>query len=88
MACVSFVDDQVGKVLDALETNNKVQNTYVVLYSDHGFHLGEKEKWAKRSLWKNSTKVPLIISGPGIPKGKTTDLPVQLLDIYPTLIEL
>ena len=88
MACVSFVDDQVGKVLDALETNNEVQNTYVVLFSDHGFHLGEKEKWAKRSLWKNSTKVPLIVSGPGIPKGKTSDLPVQLLDIYPTLIEL
>lgn len=88
LACVSFVDDQVGKVLDALEKNDEVQNTYVVLYSDHGFHLGEKEKWAKRSLWKNSTKVPLIISGPGIPQGKTSDLPVQLLDIYPTLIEL
>mgnify|MGYP001178663450 FL=1 len=76
LACVSFVDDQVGKVLDALEKNDEVQNTYVVLYSDHGFHLGEKEKWAKRSLWKNSTKVPLIISGPGIPQGKTSDLPV------------
>ena len=88
LACVSFVDDQVGKVLDALETNDEVQNTYVVLYSDHGFHLGEKEKWAKRSLWKNSTKVPLIISGPGIPQGKISDLPVQLLDIYPTVIEL
>lgn len=88
LACVSFVDDQVGKVLDALERSDKVQNTYVILYSDHGFHLGEKEKWAKRSLWKNSTKVPLIISGPGIPKGKTCDLPVQLLDIYPTLLEL
>ena len=88
LACVSFVDDQVGKVLDALEKNDEVQNTYVVLYSDHGFHLGEKEKWAKRSLWKNSTKVPLIISGPGIPQGKTSDLPVQLLDVYPTLVEL
>ena len=88
LACVSFVDDQVGKVLDALERSDKAQNTYVVLYSDHGFHLGEKEKWAKRSLWKNSTKVPLIISGPGIPKGKTCDLPVQLLDIYPTQLEL
>ncbi len=88
LACVSFVDDQVGKILDALETNDEVQNTYVVFYSDHGFHLGEKEKWAKRSLWKNSTKVPLIISGPGIPQGKISDLPVQLLDIYPTLIEL
>ena len=86
LACVSFVDDQVGKVLDALERSDKVLNTYVILYSDHGFHLGEKEKWAKRSLWKNSTKVPLIISGPGIPKGEKCDLPVQLLDVYPTLL--
>lgn len=88
LACVSFVDDQIGKVLDAIERHHDVQNTYIVLYSDHGFHLGEKRKWAKRSLWKNSTKVPLIIVGPGIPKGKKSDQPVQLLDIYPTLLEL
>ena len=88
LACVSFVDNQIGKVLDVIERHDEVQNTYIVLFSDHGFHLGEKGKWAKRSLWKNSTKVPLIIVGPGIPKGKKSDLPVQLLDIYPTLLEL
>ena len=88
LACISFVDHQIGKVLNALEKNNKSQNTFVVLFSDNGFHLGEKERWAKRSLWGNGSNVPLIISGPGLPKGKISDLPVQLLDIYPTLLEL
>ena len=75
LACVSFVDNQIGKVLDVIERHDEVQNTYIVLFSDHGFHLGEKGKWAKRSLWKNSTKVPLIIVGPGIPKGKNPICP-------------
>ncbi len=88
LACVSFVDDQVGKVLNALEASPYADNTYVVLFSDHGFHLGEKQRWAKRSLWEDSTHVPLIIVGPGIPEGKVCRKPVELLDIYPTLLEL
>jgi len=88
LACVSFVDDQVGKVLDALETSPYRDNTYVVLFSDHGFHLGEKERWAKRSIWEDSTHVPLIIVGPGIPAGQVCRKPVELADIYPTLLEL
>jgi arylsulfatase A-like enzyme len=87
-ACVSFVDEQVGRVLTALDNGAYGKNTYVVLYSDHGFHIGEKERHAKRSLWEDGTKVPLIIVGPGIPKNKVSDQPVQLLDIYPTLLEL
>jgi arylsulfatase A-like enzyme len=88
LACVSFVDDQVGRVLDALDKGAYGDNTYVVLFSDHGFHLGEKERFAKRSLWEDGARVPLIIMGPDIPKGQVINKPVQLLDIYPTLLEL
>lgn len=88
LACVSFVDHQVGKLLDALDASPYKDNTYIVLYSDHGFHLGEKEHWAKRSLWEDSTSVPMIITGPGVEQGKVCTKPVELLDIYPTLLEL
>jgi len=88
LACVSFVDAQVGKVVDALAKSPYADNTYIVLYGDHGFHLGEKERWAKRSLWDDSTRVPMIIVGPGVAKGKICNKPVELLDIYPTLLEL
>jgi arylsulfatase A-like enzyme len=88
LACVSFVDEQVGRVLTALENGDYGKNTFVVLFSDHGFHLGEKERFAKRSLWEDGTRVPLIIMGPGIPEGKVINKPVQLMDIYPTLLEL
>lgn len=88
LACVSFVDAQVGKILDAIESGEYEDNTYIVLYSDHGFHFGEKERYAKRSIWEDGTRVPLIIAGPGINKGVTCSKPVQLLDIYPTLLEL
>jgi arylsulfatase A-like enzyme len=88
LACVSFVDAQVGKVVKALEKSPYKDNTYIVLYSDHGFHLGEKERWAKRTLWGDSARVPMIIVGPGIKPGQVCNKPVQLLDIYPTLLEL
>ncbi len=88
LACVSFVDEQLGTVLDALENSEYKDNTYIVLFSDHGFHLGEKERFAKRSLWKDGASVPLIIAGPGISQGQICNKPVQLLDIYPTLLEL
>jgi arylsulfatase A-like enzyme len=88
LACVSFVDDQVGRVLDALDNSEYAQNTYIVLFTDHGFHIGEKERHAKRSLWEDGTRTPMIIAGPGITQGKKSNQPVQLLDIYPTLLEL
>jgi arylsulfatase A-like enzyme len=88
LACVSFVDAQVGRVLDALEESEYADNTYIVLFSDHGFHLGEKERYAKRSLWEDGARIPMIIAGPGIARGKTSQQPVQLLDIYPTLLDL
>ena len=88
LASVSFADAQVGKVVDALANSPQADNTYIVLFSDHGFHLGEKQRWAKRSLWEDSTRVPLIIVGPGVTKGKICRKPVELIDVYPTLLDL
>ena len=88
LACVSFVDHQIGRVLKALDESAYKDNTIIVLYSDHGFELGEKERWAKRSLWDNSTRVPMIIVGPGIAGGQVCTKPVELIDLYPTLLEL
>ncbi|MEM9586258.1 MAG: sulfatase [Planctomycetota bacterium] len=88
LACVSFVDSQVGRVLSALEEAGHVDDTIVVLWSDHGYHLGEKDISGKNSLWSESTRVPLIIAGPGIDANRQCDQPAELLDIYPTLSEL
>lgn len=87
LASTAFADAQVGRVLDALEASPRADDTIVVLLSDHGFHLGEKERWAKRSLWEESTRVPMIIAGPGITPG-TCGAPVGLVDVFPTLLEL
>lgn len=88
LAAISFMDKQVGRVLDALEENGQADNTIIVLWSDHGFHLGEKEISGKNTLWERSTRVPLIFAGNGIGKGKKVTVPVELLDIYPTLNQL
>ncbi|MEM7785590.1 MAG: sulfatase-like hydrolase/transferase, partial [Planctomycetota bacterium] len=88
LACTSFVDSQIGRLVDALQKSGKMDNTLVVLWSDHGYHLGEKEITGKNTLWEESTHVPLIFAGPGIGPGKRCAQPVELLDIYPTLIEM
>ncbi|MFK8113674.1 MAG: sulfatase-like hydrolase/transferase [Rubripirellula sp.] len=89
LACVSFVDAQAGKVLDALENSPYAKNTIVVFWSDHGQHLGEKRHWRKMALWEESTRVPLSFRLPGdINGGENCDRAVSLLDIYPTLLEL
>ena len=87
LACTEFVDHCVGLILNSLSQSHHAKKTLVVLWSDHGWHLGEKQLWAKRSLWEESTRVPLMISGPGLDRSRC-DRPVQLLDIYPTLVEL
>ena len=88
LASVSFVDHCVGIVLDALKSSSHANNTLIMLWSDHGFHLGEKQHWAKRTLWEESTRVPLLIAGPGIQPGKPCREPASLIDLYPTLLEL
>jgi len=88
LACIAFVDAQVGKVLDALEKSKYVNNTIVVLWSDHGYHLGEKNRFAKQALWERDTRTVLIIKQRSDKGGKVCPAPVQLVDIYPTLVEL
>jgi arylsulfatase A-like enzyme len=88
LACISFMDAQVGRVLDALDASGKADKTIIVLWSDHGWHLGEKGMTGKLSLWERSTRVPLIVAGPGIAKSARCPRPAELLDLYPTLIEL
>ena len=88
LASVSFVDHCVGIVLKALQASPYADNTLIVLWSDHGFHLGEKQHWAKRTLWEESTRVPLLIAGPGIQPGQPCKEPASLIDLYPTLTEL
>jgi arylsulfatase A-like enzyme len=88
LASISFVDHCVGLVVDALKTSPHADNTIVVLWSDHGFHLGEKQHWAKRTLWEESTRVPLLFAGAGFKPGNACPEPTSLIDIYPTLIEL
>ena len=88
LASVSFADHCLGMVLDALEKSKYADNTVIALFSDHGFHLGEKERWAKRSLWEDGTRVPIILSAPEFKSNQISDRPVELLDIFPTLLEL
>ena len=88
LACISFVDAQLGKLLDALDESDAAENTIIVLWSDHGFQLGTKERWGKRALWEDATKVVLMISAPGMSHGTKCDRPVGLIDLYPTLIQL
>lgn len=88
LACTSFVDSQVGRLLDALGARGLADNTVIVLWGDHGWHLGEKGITGKNTLWERSTRVPLIFAGPGVRAQSRTRQPAELLDIYPTLIEL
>ena len=90
MASVRFMDQQVGRLLDALDRLNLRDETIVIFISDHGYNLGEHDCWSKVSLWEGSVRIPLIISVPGAGKnnGNTCESIVELIDLYPTLTEL
>ena len=88
LASTTFMDSQIGRVLDALDESGEASNTVIVLWSDNGWHLGEKDITGKNTLWKPSTRVPLIFAGPGVTAGGRCSQPAELLDIYPTLIDL
>ena len=89
MACVAFIDDQVGTVLDALENSPHAGNTVVILTSDHGFHVGGKEAIYKQTLWDSGTRIPFIVAGlKGMPQGASCHKPISLIDVYPTFNEL
>jgi len=97
LASIAFADEQVGRVVDALEKSPHAENTIIVLWTDHGWHLGEKEHWRKFTLWEDATRTPLMFVVPkglakALPKGtragNRVDTPVGLIDIYPTLVEL
>lgn len=87
-ASVSYMDAQVGKVLDELERLGLDKKTVVVFTSDHGYNLGQHTSWQKLSLWEDSVRCPLIISAPGKTRTKRSDKIVEQLDIYPTIVDL
>jgi len=89
LACSAMVDDVVGRIMEALEQSEYADNTIIVLWSDHGWQLGEKERWTKFALWERATKVNFVWVAPDVTKpGSVCDRPVNLLDIYPTLASL
>ena len=88
-ASITFADAMLGRLLEAFENSAYAQNTIVMLWSDHGMHMGEKENIEKFTLWEKSTRVPLVISVPELTQpGSRCVQPVSLMDLYPTLVEL
>lgn len=87
-ASVSFVDAQIGKVLDELERLGIADDTVVVLWSDNGWHLGEHKLWSKVTSFEESTRVPMLIAGPEAAAGTRTESLAELVDLYPTLCDL
>jgi choline-sulfatase len=88
-ASISFLDANIGRILDALERLRLLDDTIVVFVSDHGYHLGEKGQWMKQTLFERSARTPLIVAGAGVAsKGRATSRIVELLDLYPTLADV
>jgi len=88
-ACVSYADAQVGRLLDRLRERGAADNTIVILWGDHGWHLGEHAIWGKHALFEESLRSPLIVSYPGLTRpGEATDSMVETLDVFPTLCDL
>ncbi|PHS15833.1 MAG: iduronate-sulfatase and sulfatase 1 precursor [Blastopirellula sp.] len=87
-ASIAFVDHQIGRFVESLKHNPRGRETFVMLVSDHGWHLGEKKHWCKGAIWEQTTHIPFIVHGPGIKTGSTCTQPVSLIDVYPSLLDL
>lgn len=87
-ALCSFVDEQIGLVLDALEESGQGDNTVILYSSDHGETLGDRNRWGKQVLYCEATRIPMILSGPGVPVGRRVQTPVSLIDVAPTICDL
>src|SRR5262245_9236210 len=89
LAAITFCDAMVGRLLDGFDKSPYKDNTIVMLWSDHGWHLGEKQHWRKFALWEESTRAPFLVAAPGITKpGTTCDRTIDYMSIYPTLCDL
>jgi len=88
MASISYIDAQLGKLLDELDRLKLTDNTVIVLWGDHGYHLGDHTLWNKHSNFEQATRIPLMFSGPGITKNVKVNTPVELIDVFPTLFDL
>ena len=88
LACVSYADAMLGRLMKALDGGPNAANTIIVLWSDHGYHHGEKMHWGKHTLWERTSNVPFIWAGPGVSHAAKVDATVSLIDMYPTLAEL
>ena len=89
LATISFVDAHVGRLLDTLDKSDHAENTIIVLWGDHGWHLGEKQHWRKHALWEVTTRTTLVIAGPvGVKDNQLCERPVSLIDLYPTILDL
>ena len=88
LASISFADAMLGRLMDALEASPYKDNTIVVVWSDQGFHHGEKGHWGKHTLWQRTTQVPFVWAGKGVAQNERVEATVSLIDIYPTLAGL
>jgi arylsulfatase A-like enzyme len=87
LASVAFVDRQIGRFVEALKTNPRGRETWIMLVSDHGWHLGEKKHWCKGAIWEQTTRIPFIVRGPSVKAGSVCTQPVSLIDVYPSLVD-
>ncbi len=88
LAAMSYADSKLGEVLDAMEANPALSDASLVVWSDHGYELGEKHTWNKFTLWEEAANIPFVIVGPGLEGGTSVETPVSLVDLTPTLLEL
>ncbi|MEW4922697.1 sulfatase [Algibacter sp. 2305UL17-15] len=88
MACISYIDAQLGKLFDELEKRNILDDTVIVLWGDHGWHLGDHTEWCKHSNFEQATRIPFMFAGPGVKANQKSHHPVNLVDLFPTVFDL